>query len=45
MPLEVAEFRDQHMITPLSTDAPGQYAAYFHEEGFLALPSSVLSRR
>ncbi|XP_049631522.1 basement membrane-specific heparan sulfate proteoglycan core protein [Suncus etruscus] len=35
---------DWHLEGSGGNDAPGQYAAYFHEEGFLALPSSVLSR-
>lgn len=26
-------------------DAPGQYGAYFYDDGFLALPGRVFSRR
>ncbi|XP_055978752.1 basement membrane-specific heparan sulfate proteoglycan core protein [Sorex fumeus] len=35
---------DWHLEGSGGNDAPGQYGAYFHDEGFLALPSSVLSR-
>nr|XP_044625886.1 basement membrane-specific heparan sulfate proteoglycan core protein isoform X7 [Equus asinus] len=35
---------DWHLEGSGGNDAPGQYAAYFHDDGFLALPGHVLSR-
>lgn len=35
----------QHRPHCPSTDAPGQYGAYFYDNGFLALPGRVFSRR
>lgn len=41
--LQVGEQMSDLLLSP--TDAPGQYGAYFYDDGFLALPSHVFSRR
>ncbi|KAF6109105.1 heparan sulfate proteoglycan 2 [Phyllostomus discolor] len=35
---------DWHLEGSGGNDAPGQYGVYFHDDGFLALPSHVFSR-
>uniref|UniRef100_A0A8C5L5G0 Basement membrane-specific heparan sulfate proteoglycan core protein n=1 Tax=Jaculus jaculus TaxID=51337 RepID=A0A8C5L5G0_JACJA len=35
---------DWHLEGSGGNDAPGQYGAYFHDNGFLALPSNIFSR-
>ncbi|XP_039710565.1 basement membrane-specific heparan sulfate proteoglycan core protein isoform X6 [Pteropus medius] len=35
---------DWHLEGSGGNDAPGQYGAYFHDDGFLALPNHVFSR-
>ncbi|XP_053064616.1 basement membrane-specific heparan sulfate proteoglycan core protein isoform X8 [Acinonyx jubatus] len=35
---------DWHLEGSGGNDAPGQYGAYFHDDGFLALPGRVFSR-
>ncbi|XP_036888873.1 basement membrane-specific heparan sulfate proteoglycan core protein isoform X9 [Sturnira hondurensis] len=35
---------DWHLEGSGGNDAPGQYGAYFHDDGFLALPSHIFSR-
>ncbi|XP_043429966.1 basement membrane-specific heparan sulfate proteoglycan core protein isoform X13 [Prionailurus bengalensis] len=35
---------DWHLEGSGGNDAPGQYGAYFHDDGFLALPGHVFSR-
>ncbi|XP_058409147.1 basement membrane-specific heparan sulfate proteoglycan core protein isoform X9 [Diceros bicornis minor] len=35
---------DWHLEGSGGSDAPGQYGAYFHDDGFLALPGRVFSR-
>uniref|UniRef100_H0W6G2 Basement membrane-specific heparan sulfate proteoglycan core protein n=1 Tax=Cavia porcellus TaxID=10141 RepID=H0W6G2_CAVPO len=35
---------DWHLEGSGGSDAPGQYGVYFHDDGFLALPSHIFSR-